>query len=56
MLGLAPGARPEEIKRAYRQLARSLHPDTHPHATDSERRALQARFSELTDAYRTLVA
>jgi DnaJ-domain-containing protein 1 len=56
LLGLAPGARADDIKRAYRQLARSLHPDAHPTATDTERRALQERFVELTEAYRSLVA
>ena len=56
VLGLPPGARVEEIKRAYRRLARSVHPDLHPGASDEERRALQARFVELTDAYRALVA
>lgn len=56
LLGLTPGARLDEIKRAYRQRARSLHPDTHPGATEAERRALQERFIELTDAYRHLCA
>jgi hypothetical protein len=56
LLGLAPGARVDDIKRAYRQLARTLHPDTHPTATDDERRLLQARFVEVTEAYRSLVA
>jgi hypothetical protein len=56
VLGLSPGARADEIKRAYRRLALTLHPDTHPTATDSERRALQERFVEVTEAYRALVA
>ena len=56
VLGLPPGAQVEEIKRAYRRLARTVHPDLHPGASDEERRALQARFVEITDAYRTLVA
>jgi hypothetical protein len=56
VLGLPPGAQVDEIKRAYRRLARTVHPDLHPDASDEERRALQARFVEITDAYRTLVA
>ena len=56
MLGVAPGTPEVEIKRAYRRLARELHPDLHPHATDDERRSLEARFAEVTAAYRTLVA
>jgi curved DNA-binding protein CbpA len=53
-LGLAPGAEESEIKRAYRRLARAVHPDLHPDATDGERRVLAARFSALTEAYRVL--
>lgn len=56
LLGLMPGADATAIKRAYRRLARSLHPDLHPEATLEERRELSARFSEVTEAYRTLVA
>jgi hypothetical protein len=56
ILGLPPGAEVDEIKRAYRRLARTVHPDLHPGASDEERRALQARFVEITDAYRSLVA
>ncbi|MGD0528332.1 MAG: J domain-containing protein, partial [Polyangiaceae bacterium] len=55
-LGLPPGSDPAEVRRAYRRLARTVHPDLHPDATDAERRALEARFHELTEAYRTLVA
>ncbi len=53
-LGLSPGAGLLEIKRAYRQLARVVHPDLHPDATDGERRVLAARFNALTEAYRVL--
>jgi hypothetical protein len=55
-LGLPPGADAAEIKRAYRRLARAVHPDLHPGATADERRALELRFSAITDAYRALVA
>ncbi len=53
-LGLSPGADMPEIKRAYRRLARVVHPDLHPDATDGERRVLAARFNSLTEAYRVL--
>jgi hypothetical protein len=56
VLGLAPGADVTEIKRAYRRLARTVHPDLHPAATDDERHALQSRFVEITAAYRALLA
>jgi hypothetical protein len=55
-LGLPPGAPVGDIKRAYRRLARGVHPDLHPNASDEERRRLQAAFAELTEAYRALVA
>ena len=56
VLGLAPGADPLEIKRAFRKRARELHPDLHPGASDAERRILETRFAEVTAAYRALVA
>lgn len=56
VLGLPPGSDAIAVKRAYRRLARTVHPDLHPGATDEERRALEARFVELTAAYQALVA
>jgi hypothetical protein len=56
VLGLSPGASETEIKRAYRRLARTVHPDLHPGASPEERRALEVQFSEITSAYRALVA
>jgi len=55
-LGLSAGAPADDIKRAYRRLVREYHPDLHPEATHEERRALSVRFSEVTAAYRSLVA
>jgi len=54
VLGLAPGAEAIEIKRAYRRLARTFHPDLHPEATREEHRDLQARFVAITEAFRAL--
>jgi len=47
-LGVGNKASAEEIKRAYRRLARELHPDVNPDE------AAQARFREVTAAYEVL--
>lgn len=49
ILGVAPNATDDEIKRAYRALARRYHPDSNPDDPDAE-----ARFKEITLAYETL--
>jgi hypothetical protein len=43
-----------ELKSAFRVLARGLHPDMHPHASDQERAWLAAAFHETRDAYEQL--
>jgi curved DNA-binding protein len=48
IMGVAPDATPDQIKAAYRALARKLHPDVNK-AKDA-----QARFSELGEAYEAL--
>src|SRR6188472_789256 len=48
VLGVARDASPDEIKKAYRSLARKLHPDVNPDA------ATQERFKEVTRAYDVL--
>jgi curved DNA-binding protein len=47
-LGLTPTATPEEIKRAYRKLARKYHPDV------SREPEAEARFKEVAEAYEVL--
>ena len=48
VLGVRRDATGEEIKRAYRKLARELHPDVNPDA------AAQDRFKQVTAAYEVL--
>ena len=48
ILGVEQDAGPDEIKRAYRRLARELHPDVNPDP------AAQERFREVSAAYEVL--
>ncbi len=55
LLLLAPTASLDEIKQAYRRLARAHHPDRHPQADAVTLRAHSTRFAQLTFAYRLLL-
>lgn len=49
VLGVSHDASPEQIKKAYRTLARQLHPDENPDE------ATQERFKEVTLSYDVLI-
>src|SRR5215213_7938310 len=50
VLGVERGAAAGDIKRAYKRLARRLHPDINPGDREAE-----ARFRQVLDAYETLM-
>ncbi|MEN8165129.1 MAG: J domain-containing protein [Acidobacteriota bacterium] len=49
LLGVKRGSTPEDIKKAYRKLARKFHPDVNPGNTEAE-----ARFKQIQEAYAVL--
>ena len=49
VLGLSKGASEEELKKAYRKLAKQYHPDVNPGNKDAE-----AKFKEINEAYAIL--
>lgn len=49
ILGISPGASQEEIKKAYRTLARKYHPDVNREPSAEE------RFRKINEAYRILM-
>jgi curved DNA-binding protein CbpA len=50
ILGISPAASPDQIKRAFRRLARKFHPDVSAKAGDDERfRAARKAYEQLID-------
>ena len=49
ILGVQPNATEEEIKKAFRALAKKYHPDMHP-----DDATMEAKFKEINDAYAIL--
>ena len=49
VLGVSKGASEDELKKAYRKLAKQYHPDLHPGDAEAE-----AKFKEANEAYEIL--
>ncbi|KAJ1868335.1 DnaJ sub B member 6 [Coemansia sp. RSA 989] len=50
LLGIQPGATPDEVKKAYRKLSLQWHPDKNP----NNREAAEEKFKQLAEAYSVL--
>lgn len=55
LLGLDGDTSREAVKRAYRRMARALHPDLQPGISELRRRELEAKLRDVTAAYEQLV-
>ncbi len=55
ILGVSETATSEEIKKAYRKLAKEHHPDTNSDWSEEEKKLHAEIFSEITDAYEILI-
>ena len=54
VLGVADGAEPDDVRRAYLDLARHLHPDRWIDASPGERAEVERRMREVNEAWRVL--
>lgn len=55
VLDVSRDASPEEIKKAYKQLANKYHPDKVLHLGEEFRKLAEERFKEIQEAYRELM-
>ena len=54
LLKISPEASPAQVKKAFRRLAKQVHPDANPGGTPQEKEALRRRFIQLAQAYDVL--
>ena len=54
ILGVSRGASQDEIKKAYRKLAKEHHPDRFVNSSDSEKKYHENKMKEINDAYENL--
>ena len=55
VLNIEKNASPEEIKKAYRELAGKYHPDKVQHLGEEFRKLAEEHFKEIEEAYRKLM-
>ena len=51
ILGITSSATDEEVKKAYREMAKKNHPDKVAYLGDDVRKAAEKKFQEINDAY-----
>ena len=51
ILGIDPSATDEEVKKAYREMAKKNHPDKVAYLGEDVRKAAEKKFQEINDAY-----
>lgn len=54
MLGISKAASEDEIKKAYKRLAMTHHPDRHSTASEEDRKLHEKKFKEIGEAYEIL--
>lgn len=54
ILGVQKTATADELKSAYRKLAKKYHPDVYASASDAERKEAEEKFKEINHAYEVL--
>lgn len=54
ILGVDKNANADELKLAYRKLAKKYHPDMYVSATDAEKKEAEAKFKDVNHAYEVL--
>ncbi|WP_343633506.1 DnaJ domain-containing protein [Fluviicola sp.] len=56
VLEIASDATDKEVKESYRRLVKQFHPDSHPHLTVEEKKALSDKFQRVQEAYDHLMS
>ena len=54
ILGVSKTATADELKSAYRQLAKKYHPDVFANASEQEKKDAEAKFKDINHAYEVL--